>query len=151
MLSKYTYQMTKSCHNMFIYTLVHSRNTGGSLSWLYCDNSYIASSASHSDVSALLVCTALHPQITRRHCSKFSVVPLSMSTPQNSSTVTESISFWFTQARWQVAGQLQIHCLCRLNPFIPCVCAFTYLSSLIIFTVDMSSSSMSSHPRCLQL
>ena len=49
--------------------------------------------------------------------------------------------FWFTQAHWQVARQLQLHCLSRLNPFIPCVCAFTYLHSSIIFTADMSSSS----------
>ena len=46
--------------------------------WAWADyivtlNNYIASSA--SDVSALLVCTALQPRITRRHCSKFSVVP----------------------------------------------------------------------------
>ena len=36
--------------------------------------------------------------------------------------------FWFTQARrrLQVARQLQSHFLSRLNPFIPCVCAFTY-------------------------
>ena len=30
---------------------------------------------------------------------------------------------------WQIARQLQLHCLSRLNPFIPCVCVFTYLSS----------------------
>ena len=35
-----------------------------------------------------------------------------------------------TQARHlQVVEQLQLHCLNRLNAFIPCVCAFTYLSS----------------------
>ena len=42
---------------------------------------------------------------------------------------------------WQVARQLQLHCLGRLNPFIPCVCTFTYtctLSSSIIFTADTS-------------
>ena len=51
--------------------------------------------------------------------------------------------FWsFTQAHWQVTGQLQLHCLSMLNAqFIPCVCTFTYLSSLIIFTADTSSSS----------
>ena len=38
-------------------------------------------------------------------------------------------------------AQLQLHCLSRLNAwFIPCVCAFTYLSLLIIFMADMSSS-----------
>ena len=47
------------------------------------------------------------------------------------------------QVRWQVAGQLQLHCLSSGILFIPCVCAFTYLSSLIIFTADTSSSS---HP-----
>ena len=47
---------------------------------------YICSSA--SGVSALLVCTALHPQMPRRHCSKFSVAPMLIWTSQNSSTVT---------------------------------------------------------------
>ena len=41
----------------------------------------------------------------------------------------------------EVAGQLQFHCLSRLNPFIPCVCAFTYLSSSIKITADTTSSS----------
>ena len=93
-------------------------------------------------VSALLVCVALHPQMTRRHCSKFSVAPLSIWTSQNSSAVITSVVFdsLHSQARWQLVGQLQFHCLSRLNPFIPCVCAFTYLSSSIIFTADMSSS-----------
>ena len=36
--------------------------------------------------------------------------------------------------------QLQLHCLSWMNPFIPCVCAFTYLSLSIIFTADTSSS-----------
>ena len=60
----------------------------------------------------------------------------------------QSISrFWFcTQAHWQVDEQLQFHCLSRLNPFIPCVCAFTYLSPSIISMADMSSSS---HPSVL--
>ena len=47
---------------------------------------------------------------------------------------------WFTQAQWQVAGQLQLHCPSKLNPFKPCVCAFTYLSSSIIFTAGSSRS-----------
>ena len=56
---------------------------GASLSsWLYCENSYICSSA--IGVSALLVCTA---HITRRHCSKFSITPLSILMSQNSITV----------------------------------------------------------------
>ena len=42
-----------------------------------------------------------------------------------------------------VAGKL--HCLSRLNLFIPCVSAFNYLSSSIIFTADTSSFS---HPCC---
>ena len=33
-----------------------------------------------------------------------------------------------------------------LNPFIACVCVFTYLSSSMKITADMSSSS---HPCCL--
>ena len=33
---------------------------------------------SASDVSTLLVCMGLHPQITHRHCSKLSVVPISI-------------------------------------------------------------------------
>ena len=38
-------------------------------------------------------CTALYPQITRRHCSKFGVASLSMWTSQNSSTVSPSVVF----------------------------------------------------------
>ena len=115
---------------------------GASLSWSSYDNSYIRSSA--SGVSAVLVCMALYPQITCRHCSKFSVAPLSiwMSQKQYSKLIG---CFWFTQARWEVAGQLQLHCLSRLNPFIPCVCKFTYLPSVIIFTADTSTFS---HPCC---
>ena len=51
---------------------MHSRNTGGEPELiLYC---------SASDLSALVlfVCTALHPQITCRHSSKFSVMPMSI-------------------------------------------------------------------------
>ena len=99
-----------------------------SLSWLYCDNSYIASSA--SDVSALLVCTALHPQITHTHTHfiKFSVTPMSIWMSQNSSTVSPSVvsQFWSTQTHWQVARQVQLHCLSKLNLLIPCVCTITY-------------------------
>ena len=96
--------------------------------------------SSTDGVSVLLVCMALRPQITHRHCSKFS---LSIWTSQNSMQYSKLIGrFWFiTQARWQVAGQLQLHCLSRLNLFIPCVCTFTYLSTSIIFTADTSSSS----------
>ena len=50
--------------------------------------------------------------------------------------------FWYTLlARWQVVGQLQVHCLSRLNTFIPCVCTFTYLSLLIVLMADTSSFS----------
>ena len=103
----------------------------------YCDISYIASSA--SDVSALSVCIALHPQITRR---QFSVVPMLIWMSQNSSTFSPSVVFDSHRHIGKLPGQLQCHCLSRLNPFIPCVCAFIYLSS---FTADMSSSS---HPCC---
>ena len=60
--------------------------------------------------------------------------PVSRLYSQNSSTVRQPIGrFWVIQAHWQVARQLQLHCQClsRLNLFIPCVCTFTYLSSLI--------------------
>ena len=45
---------------------------------------------------------------------------------------------------WLVTGQLQLHCLSRLDArFIPYVCAFTYmyLLSSIIFTANPSCSS----------
>ena len=29
-----------------------------------------------------------------------------------------------------------MHCLSRLKPFLPCVCAFSYLSSSIIFMAE---------------
>ena len=112
---------------------------GASLSWLYCDNSYIASSA--TDVSILLVCMALHPQITCRHCSKLqfhAYIDMNVTKQQYSKPIN---CFWFTQEHWQVARQLQFHCLSRLNQLIPCVCAFTYLSSSIKITADTSSFS----------
>ena len=90
---------------------------------------------------ALLVCMALHPQIMRRHCSKFSVTPLSIWTSQNSSTVSLLVVVWFTQASWEVARQLQLHCLSRLNLSRPRVCAFTYLFSSIFFMPNTSSYS----------
>ena len=71
---------------------------------------------------------ALHPQSTRRNCS---VMPMSIWMSHISSTVWLPIGhFWLTQAHWQVAGELQLHCLSRMKPFIPCVCTFTYLSLL---------------------
>ena len=44
---------------------------GASLSWFIL--TIATQPAVPADVSALLVCMALHPQIVRRHCSKFSV------------------------------------------------------------------------------
>ena len=113
----------------FLVKLAHSWNTGGEPELIYCDNSYIASSA--SDVSVLLVCTALHLQITRRHVAS-SVLHLC----------------WYHLCRYErhklavqssspsivVAGQLQLHCLSSLNLFMPSVCAFTYLSLSIIIS-----------------
>ena len=52
-----------------IILLKHSWNTGGEPELIIV--TYAAVPAA-SDVSALLVCTALHEQITHRHCSKFS-------------------------------------------------------------------------------
>ena len=76
-----------------------------SLNCLYCDNSYITSSA--SDVSALLVCIALHPKITCRHCSKFKVAPMSIWTSQNNSAVKQPIScFWFMKSYSRHVGKL---------------------------------------------
>ena len=40
----------------------------------YCGNSYMYICSSASGVSTLLICMALHPQITCRHCSRFSVM-----------------------------------------------------------------------------
>ena len=82
---------------------MHSK--GASLSWLYCDNSYIASSA--SDVSSLLVCTAIHPQITRRHCRLvIRVVCSEGSHPSKISTASTLVSmltrpFLFLDSRSQ--------------------------------------------------
>ena len=58
-------------------------------------------------VSALLVCMALHLQITRRHCSKFSVVPmpLNITKQQYSQPISR---FRFTKAHWHVLGSIDI-------------------------------------------
>ena len=63
-------------------------------------------------------------------------------TPQNRQQYSSApIScFWVTQVHWQGARQLQLHGLCRLNPFISCVCTFTYLSLSIIFMAGSSHS-----------
>ena len=85
---------------------------------------------------------SIYPQITRRHYSKFSVAPMSILTSQNNSTVSSSVVFDSHRRVGRLPGSYsQLHCLSRLNPFIPCVCAFIYLSSSIIFTEDTSSSS----------
>ena len=70
-------------------------------------------------------------QLTCMHCSKFSVTPTCMLIwmSQNSSTAVQQLIGRFIQVQWQAARPLQLHCLSRLNPLIPCVCAFTYLSS----------------------
>ena len=102
----------------------HIRATPGvSLSWLLC-------------------CTALHPQITRRYCSKFRVVPMSIWTSQNSSTVSSlAVVFIHTGALPSCRAATAPLSQYRLNLSRPCVCAFTYLSSSIIFTADTSTSS----------
>ena len=58
-------------------------------------------------------------------------------------TVSPSVVFDSHRQHWQVAGQLQLHCLNTL--FISCICAFTYLASSIIFMADTCSSN---HPCC---
>ena len=104
--------------------------------WADCDNRYIAAAVSLS--TALL---SLYSSISTNntHAGTFwqaqcrVYVDMNVTKQQYSRGHRSSKSigrFWFTQARWQVAGQLQLHCLSTLNPFIPCVCAFTYLSSL---------------------
>ena len=127
-----------------IIKLVHSQNTGGEPELIILWHSYTASSA--SDVSTLLVCMALHPRVTHRHCSKLSVTPLLIIMNITKQQYSQPIScFQVTQVRWEVSGQLQLYCLSRLNPwFISCVCAITYLSLSIIFTADTSSSCSSS-------
>ena len=87
-----------------------------------------------------------YTKITRRHCSKFSVAPLLlMRTSQNSSTVLGTVipPVASDSVSHRCVGKLPgSYCLSRLNArFLPCVCAFTYLSSSIIFTADTSSSS----------
>ena len=74
--------VNKSTIYYHVYLLiVHSWNTEG-------EPELIA-----SGVSPLLVCMALHPQITCRHCTKFSVAPLSIWTSQSSSTVCSLVVF----------------------------------------------------------
>ena len=81
--------------------------------YIRADYSYICSSA--SGVSALLVCTALHPQMPRRHCNKFSVVPMLIWTSRNSSTVTLIGRFDSHRFVGKMSGSYSsMHCLSRL-------------------------------------
>ena len=97
---------------------------------------------SASGVSALLVCMAPHPQITRRHCSKFSVAPLLIWTSKNSSTVKSSVVFESHRRIGKLPGSysstvsvgwIRLYHVSAHSPIGQ--------SSSIIFTEDMSSSS----------
>ena len=97
----------------------------------------------YSGVSALLVTffTSLHPQITCRHCSKFSVTLMSIWTSQNSSTVSSLVVF---DSHCRHVGKLSGSYSSTVSVGwirLYHVCAFTYLSLSIIFTADTSSSS----------
>ena len=59
-------------------------------------------------VNQALVSTALHPQLTCRHCSNFSVTHFCWYERQYSKLIGH---FWFTQACRQVARQLQLPAL----------------------------------------
>lgn len=68
-------------------------------------DSYIDSASSVSHVSALLVCTAQHPQITHRHCSKFSVTPtvnMNITKQPTVSSIIVSDSYRHTLANCQL-------------------------------------------------
>ena len=58
---------------------------------------------------------SLYPQLTQAN-SKFSVAPM-IWTPHTSRSGSPLVV---------VARQLKLHCRSRLNPFIACVCVFTY-------------------------
>ena len=130
-------------------TLVHSRNIlmGVSLSWLYGDNSHITSSA--SDVSGLLVYTALHQQMTHRYCSKFSISPyadMNATKQQYSQPISNSDSHRCVgKLPGSYSSTVSVGWIRLYHVYAH---AFTYtctLSSSIIFTADTSSSS---HPCC---
>ena len=71
-------------------------------------------------------CVAQHPQITCRHYSEFSAL---IWTSQNSSTVSPLVVSDLHRHIGKLPGSYSsMHCLSRLNSFIPCVCTFTYLS-----------------------
>ena len=78
-----------TCGSFNIIILVHSGNTGR-WAWAdyYCDNSC----SSSSDVSTLLVYKVLQPQITRRHCNKFSVMPVNVTKQQYSRVAHRSLA-----------------------------------------------------------
>ena len=108
--------------------------------------------AQHVSLYGMLVCTAVpvvsqHPQITRRHC-RSSVSHLCWHEHHNTVVLYKAHRLFLIHTGMlasSAAGKLQLHCLSRLNLFIPGVYTFTYLSSSIIFMADMSSSS---HPCC---
>ena len=108
---------------------------------------YIVTIATYAAVPVVSQHVSLYSStstITRRHCSKFSITPMSTWISQHSSTVSSSAVLDSHKRVGKfscLCRQLQLHCLNRLNPFIPCVCTFTYLSSSVIFTADTSSSS----------
>ena len=90
--------------------LVHSRNTGGEPELI------------------IIMTIATLPAVSHKTAVQFG----------SQSVVSESV----TQAHWQVAGQLYLHCQClsKLNPFVPSVYEFVYLSSrLIILTAEDQS------------
>ena len=89
--------------------------------------------------------SVLHPQITRRQCSKFSVASLSIWTSQNSSTVSSSVVFDSHKRIGKLLGSYSSTVSVGWVRLYHNVCAFTYLSSLIIFMADTRSSS---RPHC---
>ena len=119
---------------------MHSRNTGGKpeliILWQY---SYIASSP--SDVFALLVCKALHPQISHRHCSKFSVTSMSIWTSQNSSTISPSVVSELHRCVGKLPGSYSSTISVSWISLYHVSAHSPTLSSLITFTADMNSSS----------
>ena len=83
-------------------------------------------------------------ETSTQHQSQYSTLCMSIWTSQNSSTVGPSVVLsHIVVSVCKLPGSYSSTISSRLNLFIPCICAFTYLSSSIIFTADMSSSS---HP-----
>ena len=76
--------------------------------------------------SALLVCTTLQPQITHKHCSKFSVVmPMSIWMSKNSCTVSLSV---VSNSHWHIGKLTSSYSFTVSVGWIRlyCVCAFIY-------------------------